>query len=214
MSFSSLVQKRLIRNCDNTSSTYSATCRCPTPSLPKIRSPRRPSSCYPTEACSFDVRCHSLSGHSSLGAAEFFKHAHSTLDTLSCRITTQSSIKASPELDHHPPQRTSPVLLASSPVTLSHTITMPKQPSKKSKKRNDFSDSDSSDVDEPMHFFVPGERINPDVLSLFLFTYIDKTSRIRPCPHPTVRNPSRILFMLIMPRTKPAQASMSLPAGS
>jgi hypothetical protein len=147
------------------------------------------------------------------GSAQFFKHAHSALDTLSCRITTQSSIKASPELDHRPPQRTSPVLLASSPVTLSHTNTMPKQPSnsKKQKKRNDFDDSDSSEDDEPMHFFVPGERINPDVLSLFLFTYVDKTSRIRPCPHPTVRNPSRILSMLIMPRTRPGLASMSLP---
>lgn len=90
----------------------------------------------------------------------------------------------------------------------------PRLASKKSKKGSDFSDSDSSSVDEPVHFFIPEERINPDVLSHFLFTYIDETSRIRPCPHPTVRNPSRILFILIILRTKPAQALMSLPAES
>jgi hypothetical protein len=111
-----------------------------------------------------------------------------------------------------PPCFLSSAQLPCYPVPLSHTNTMPKQPSsKKSKKRTEVSDSESSDEDEPIHFFIPGERINPDVLSLFLFTYIDKTSRIRPCPHPTVRKPSRILFILIMSRTKTGQASMSLP---
>ncbi|KEF59764.1 uncharacterized protein A1O9_04612, partial [Exophiala aquamarina CBS 119918] len=63
---------------------------------------------------------------------------------------------------------------------------MPKGPTKRPKvKRNDRSDSETSDEDEPRHFFVPGERINSEVLSFFLFNYVDKRPKIRPCPHPT-----------------------------
>jgi len=91
---------------------------------------------------------------------------------------------------------------------------MPKGPAKRPKvKRNDLSDSESSDEDEPRHFFVPGERINSEVLSFFLFNYVDKRPKIRPCPHPTVRKSRRvdISVMLTLPRIEHGAASTSLP---
>lgn len=95
-----------------------------------------------------------------------------------------------------PQDRTSPVLPVSSPVpqSLRPQSTMPKPSAKRSKnKRDDRSDSENSD-DECLHFFVPGEKIDGEVLASFLFNYIDKTPRIRTCQHPTVRHSSRIPY--------------------
>jgi len=49
-------------------------------------------------------------------------------------------------------------------------------------------DADTSDDDdEPVHFFVPGETIDVEVLAMYLLEFIDPTARIRPGPHPADR---------------------------
>ena len=55
-------------------------------------------------------------------------------------------------------------------------------------KRDDKSDSEDSDDDlQPIHFFVPGENINVEVLVEYIKQYVDSSARITSSHHPTVR---------------------------
>ncbi|KAK5056069.1 hypothetical protein LTR84_012620 [Exophiala bonariae] len=66
---------------------------------------------------------------------------------------------------------------------------MSRQSTKNKKKKRDVdSDSSGSDDDVMLHFFVPGERINVEVLGFYLFTYIDKTPKVKTSQHPNDKN--------------------------
>jgi hypothetical protein len=90
---------------------------------------------------------------------------------------------------------------------------MSRQSTKNKKKKRDVdSDSSGSDDDVMLHFFVPGERINVEVLGFYLFTYIDKTPKVKTSQHPNVRSlESQLGQLLTMSRTKIGPASLSLP---
>ncbi|KIX02477.1 uncharacterized protein Z518_08418 [Rhinocladiella mackenziei CBS 650.93] len=79
---------------------------------------------------------------------------------------------------------------------------MSKPPSKSNKKvkRDDKSDSESSDDDlQPIHFFVPGENINAAVLVEYITQYVDSTAKITSSHHPTDR--SRTGFNVLAKKT-------------
>jgi hypothetical protein len=65
-----------------------------------------------------------------------------------------------------------------------------KQPSKSGKRRkvedDDGSDDDSDVEIQPIHFFVPGEKINAAVLVEYINRYVDRTAKITSAQHPTV----------------------------
>jgi len=62
-----------------------------------------------------------------------------------------------------------------------------KKTSSKKVKRDDKSDSDNSDDDLQVHFFIPGEKIDTEVLVYYITKYVDSTARITSSRHPTVR---------------------------
>jgi hypothetical protein len=69
---------------------------------------------------------------------------------------------------------------------------MPKPVSQSSKKqkREELSDSEDDEDDlQPIHFFVPGENINAEVLVEYITLYVDRTAKITSSHHPTVSTP-------------------------
>lgn len=69
----------------------------------------------------------------------------------------------------------------------SHTRTNIRMTDNKRSKRQkrDSDTSDSDDSSDPVHFFVPGETIDVDALTMYITEFIDPTARITQGSHPT-----------------------------